>query len=357
MAIKELWRGRRFYTSPYPLLGARSAGTALVPVDLLKQIQEDTIDTLSIHLIGNVVVAGTLAGAGAPNGNYNPQSLVTLTTLTTAPQASGLIPLNAISPRIAVLDQAVLNGSFASFAQIPDTPGTFPLDAWVHFGFKRPLARKGIEFAHPLRKWKTDVLNVVFGTRDQLFTGGTNTWDLTAVTVEFFADMDVAAAPDNIHAVELFELDFNIVATNSSFIINQLPAGTYYDNLYIVTEDPAFGGLTDAMLVNIDVEGAGRFWLPQGENNAAWVRNEFTKPAFWDQTQDLTGIYILPLRDGMWSRALDAVAQPIVLRLNVNSLSTTSLVRLGGRKIVPGGIKKTIKGPDGKKTVVGLPDA
>jgi hypothetical protein len=46
-----------------------------------------------------------------------------------------------------------------------------------------------------------------------------------------------------------------------------------------------------------------------------------------------------------------------VLRLNVNSLSTTSLVRLGGRKIVPGGIKKTIKGPDGKKTVVGLPDA
>jgi hypothetical protein len=353
MPIKELWRGRKFYTSPYPLIGAKSSGLANVPVDLLKNIQEDTIDTLSVRLVGNVVVAGT--GPGTPSGMYNPQGLVTLSTLSTAPQAAGLIPINAVSARGAVVDHAVLEGAFEAFTPLPDVAGTYPLDSWIHFQFKRDWARKGIEFAHPLKKWRTDLLTVVLGTRDQLYTGGTNTWDMTAVTVEFWADMDVASNPENIHAFEIFEQPFNILASNPSFIINTLPAGTLYDNLYLISEDS--GALTDGIINNIDVEGAGRFWLPQGESNAPFVRQKYTRPEFWNPNTDLTGIYVLPLRDGLWSRALDAVSQPIVIKLNVTSLSATSLVRLVGRKLVPGAIKKTERTPSGGKKVIALPDA
>jgi hypothetical protein len=266
-----------------------------------------------------------------------------------------LIPINAVSARGAVVDYASLTGSFDAFNAIPDVPGTYALDMWMHWQFKRDWARKGIEFAHPLKKWKTDLLTIVLGTRDQLYTGGTNTWDMTAVVVEFWADMDVASSPENIHAFEIFEQPFNILATNPSFIINTLPAGCFYDNLYLISEDA--NTLTDGIITNIDVEGAGRFWLPQGESNAQFVRQRYTRPEFWDHNTDLTGIYILPLRDGLWSRALDAVAQPIVIKLAVTSLSATSLVRLVGRKLVPGAIKKTERTPSGGKKVTALPDS
>lgn len=351
--IKELWRGRRFFTSANPLLGVRSTGTAPIPVDLLKNIQEDTIDTMAIHVVGNIVVAG--AAPGVPTGAYNPQSLITLATMTTAPQAAGLIPINAVTPRIAVFDYAVLNKAFLNFPAIPDVAGTYAQDWWLFFKFKRDDARKGIEFAHTLKKWRTDLLSIVVGTRDQLYTGGTNTWDCSGLTFEFWADMDVASDPENIHAVELFEQDFNILANNSNFQINQLPAGVFYDNLYLTTENA--GALTDGVIQNIDIEGAGRFWLPQGESNASFVRNVYTRQAFADPNQTLTGLFVLPLRDGLWSRGIDAVASPIVIKLAVTSLSATTLVRLGGRKIVPGAIKKTVRAANGAKTVTGLPDA
>lgn len=350
MAIKELFRGRKFYTSPYPLIGAKSNGVAQVPVDIIKNIQEDCVDTLSIRLVGNVVVAG--ASPGAPTGAYNPQGLLTLSNMVTAPQAAGLIPINAVSSRGQTVDSAVMIGQFDSFNQIPDVAGTYALDVWNHFRFKRDFARKGIEFGHFLKYWKTDLLTVTLGTRDQLFSGGANTWDMTAVTVEFWGDLDVASDPDNIHAFEIFEQDFNITANNPSFTINTLPQGCFYDTLMFITEDA--GKLNDGIIQNIDIEGAGRFWLPQGENNAPFVRQRWTKPIFMNQNQDLTGIYVVPLRDGLWSRALDAVSQPIVVKLAVTSLSNSSLVRLVGRKIVPGAIKKTVKSPNGGKSVTGL---
>lgn len=354
--LKEFWRGRKFYTQSYPLQGAKSNGTAAIPVDILKQgLTEDTIETLSIHLVGPIVVSNGVIGAAS--GAYNPESLVTLTTLQTAPQAAGLTPVNAVGPRIAVIDDAAVQGSFRRSIAVPDTVNTTQqLDAWVHFDFKRPQCRKGIEFAHPLKKWNTDTLNVVLGTRDQLFTGGTNTWDMSGVVVEFWANLDVAANPENIHATELFEQDFDILASNTNFQINQLPAGVFYDNLYFATE--VDGVLSDAIINNIDLDGSGRFWLPQGEGNAKFVREELTRSCFYDKTISLTGIYILPLRDGLWSRAVDARDQPIVIKLDVNFAGGhTYKVRLGGRKIVPGAIKRTIMLANGGKQVSGMPDA
>jgi hypothetical protein len=350
--IKEFWRGRRFYTAPYPLLGARSTGTAPVPVDLLKNIQEDTVDTLSVHILGNVLVAG--AGPGTPTGMTNPAGLITLSTLSTAPQAAGLIPVNAVSARGMFVDYAMINHAFETFPPIPDVAGTYAVDFWLHYNFKRGDCKKGIEFAHPLKKWTTDLMTLVMGTRDQLYTGGTNTWDLSGLTIEFWADMDVNTQPDNIHAIEIFEQTFNILASNSNFQITTLPAGVFYDNLTFCTENN--GALSDGIINNIDIEGAGRFWLPQGESNASFIRNVYTRQQMFDPNQVLTGLYFIPLRDGLWSRGIDATSQTITIKLNVTSLSATTLVRLVGRKIVPGGIKKTLVQANGSKIVSGLPD-
>jgi len=351
--LKEFWRGRKIATASYPLLGARSTGIANVNLDLLKVIQEDTLDTLSVRLVGPVVVAG--AGPGTPSGMFNPQGLVNLSTLNTSPQASGLIPVNAVSARTLVVDFGVINHFFPNFTPIVDVAGTQQIDFFLHYQFKRGDCRQGIEFAHPLKNWKTDLLTLAMGTRDQLFTGGTNTWDMSGVTIEFWADMDVDTQPDNVHAFEIFEQIFNITASNANFLINQLPAGCFYDNLYFMTENA--GALVDGVISNIDIDGAGRFWLPQGENNANFVRNLYTRQAFYDPNQSLTGILVVPLRDGLWSRGIDATSQPIVIRLNVTSLSATTILRLGGRKLVPGGVKQTIRQADGSKVVKGLPAA
>jgi hypothetical protein len=198
-----------------------------------------------------------------------------------------------------------------------------------------------------------------------LFFGAATSWNMAGVTVEIWADLDIDANPDQIHAFELFEQQFNIAAANPAFIINTLPQGCFFDDLTLIAEDQTtasnLGVLSDAIINNIDIEGGGRTWLPQGDNNATFIRNRYTKPRMFDygNVNPLTGIYSLPLRDGLWSRALDATQTPIVLKLNVNGPTGGHVftVRLVGRKLVPGGIKKTVKGAGGAKAVSGLPDA
>jgi hypothetical protein len=352
--IKELWRGRRIYTTGYPLTGVQTTGTAQVVVDLKKLGITDSIDELAIHVTGNQVVAG--AGPGVATGTYNPEGLITLANWTTAPQAAGLNPINGVTSRGLVVDRAALQGAFQAQGALVDTAGTNAVDFWVRFKLKRDgfnAVKKGIEYAHDPKKFNSDVVTLVMGTRNQLFSGGTNTWDLTGLQIEIWADLDVDANPENIHATELFEQVFNISAPNSAFLINTLPAGCFFSDLYLVTESN--GALVDTVLNNVDIDGSGRYWLNKGENNAKFIREVYTKEAFANPGSTLTGIYVLPMRDGLSSRAMDAVATPIQLVLDVNNPGGT-VVRLIGRKIIPGGIKRTVKGPGGAKQVIGLPN-
>jgi hypothetical protein len=366
--IKALWAGNKSYTGQYPIVGPQTTATGNFVVDLVKQGIKDTIDTLSVHLTGNIVQSTGTAGTFTL-GAENPQGLMVQATLSSAPQAAGLIPINAISSRAAVVDYAVHQGYFQTNTAYNGTGGpitevsgaTFALDAWWHFKFKRDGAKKGIDYAHPMYPWNSDLLTLVFGTRSQLVSGGTITWDMTAVAVEIWVDLDIDANPDQIHAFEIFEQQFNITASNPAFIINTLPQGCFFDSLELCAEDN--GVLSDAIITNIDIEGGGRYWLTQGQNNAEFVRERYTKEQFYDPTAathstgtGLTGIYAIPLRDGLWSRALDATSQPVVLKLAVTGPGSghTFNVRLIGRKLVPGGIKKTVKGANGAKTVTGL---
>lgn len=362
--FKALWNGDKPVTIPYPLLGAKVGGTANVSIDLVKSGLKDTVDRFSVHLVGNIV---TGAGAlGTASGNENPQGLVTLARLVSTPQASALVPINAISSRMAVVDQALVQGAFDTGGAITNAASTtIPIDAWIHYRFKRPGVKKAVEYAHPMKKWSSDVLTLTCGTVDQLFPGSVATWDMSGVTIEVFADVDVDANPDTIHAVELFEIPINVTATNPALLLNQLPQGCFYDNLFLVAEDltTATGVtvLSDAIVTNISVQGGGRTWLQEGQTNATFVRQVYTKPLFYDPNggaHGLTGIYALPLRDGLWSRALDATSSPIIIKLAVTGPAGghAFTVRVCGRKIVPGGIKKTIRDAAGKKTVVGIPD-
>ena len=367
--IKALWTEKKFYTGPYPVVGPQSSGQGNFVVDLVKQGLSDTIDTLSVHLTGTIVQAGSTAGTFTL-GAENPQGLLVQATLASAPQAAGLIPINAISSRAAVVDYALHQGYFQSNTAYNGTGGpitetdggqSFPLDAWFHFKFKRDGAKKGIDYAHPMYPWNSDLLTLVFGTRSQMVTGGNETWDMTGVSVELYADMDIDANPSMIHAFEIFEQQYNITAANPAFIINQLPQGCFYDSLCFAAEDN--GVLSDAIIYNISVQGGGRYWSQQGETNAEFIRERWTKEQFYDPTAathstgtGLTGLYAVPLRDGLWSRALDATAQPVVVYLGVNAPGGghTFNVRLIGRKLVPGGIKKTVKNAAGQSTVTGL---
>lgn len=364
--IKALWGGRKVYSGQYPVVGAQSSGNANFIVDLVKQGLKDTIDTLSVHIVGSITPVGA-GGVGAASGLNNPQGLIQLATLNVAPQPAGLIPINAVSARGATVDQALTQGVFDTSGVLANnaTGTPIPVDFWQHFRFKRPFIKKSIDYALPMTKWNSALLTLTMGTIDQLFTGATQTWNFAGVQVEIWADVDVDTNPDQIHAFELFEQQFNIAAANPAYIINTLPQGCFFDSLYLIAEDVTtgtnLGVVSDAIITNIDVEGGGRNWLPQGDANAGFVRNRYTRPLMNDfgNVNALTGIYALPMRDGLWSRALDATATPIVIKLAVNGPAGGHVfnIRLVGRKLVPGGIKKTIKGAGGAKTVKGLPDA
>lgn len=364
--LKALWNGRKIYSAPYPVVGAASSGNGNFIVDLVKQGIKDTVDTLSIHIVGSIVPVGA-GGVGTASGQPNPQALLEIATLNTSPQAAGLIPINAISARGAVVDEAFTQGTFDTAGVLANnaTGTAIPVDFWQHYRFKRPGVKKAVEYAMAMTKWKSALLTINMGTVDQLFTGATQTWNFNAVTVEVWVDMDIDAQPDQIHATELFEQLFPIQAANPAFIINTLPQGCFYDTLYLIAEDVTTGtnlGVpSDAIITNIDIEGGGRQWLPQGDSNATFVRNRYTRPLMYDRgnVNSLVGIYALPLRDGLWSRALDASSTPIVIKLAVNGPAGGHVfnIRLVGRKLVPGGVKKTTKGAGGAKVVSGLQDA
>ena len=93
------------------------------------------------------------------------------------------------------------------------------------------------------------------------------------------------------------------------------------------------------------------------DTNATFIRNEYTRPLFFDPTTqtNLTGIYAFTLRDGLWSRAMDATSSPLDIKLAVTYPGNPTLIRLFGRKLVPFGIRQTIGAGATKKVIEKIP--
>lgn len=341
--IRELWSARKLTTRSYPVTGASTgSGPTPVPIEITQYAQEDVFDRLILRVVGNVVVAGG-GVSGTATGQPNPHGLLNKLTLQTQPQYRGVLPFNNVSARTLLTDAAFSRGFFLNTIEpaIPDVAGTYPVDFYIELFFKRPNVRKGIQWALYLQKYTSALLTANFGGREQLFTGGTNTWDLTNLTIQLWADSDLAVQASDIHASEVFEQTYVVPASQVDFPIDTLPPGYLYTDFYFQTEQD--GVLVNTILNNIDIEGGGRVWVRQGDANAKFIQSRVTRFALNDQTQDVTGLYVIPLRDGMYTRAVDALTAPITIKLDVTKQGTVTLIRLGCRRMIPMAVQAAVR--------------
>ena len=336
--LRNLFSERKLVSRQYPVLGVSATGSpASLILEMTQYAQQDTFSRLLVRVVGNIVIAG--AGPGAATGRDNPEGLLITATLQCQPSIFGVQPFNNVSARGIKYDSAFDRGYSITPTVVADSAGTTAVDYTYELIFKRQKVRNNIEWGLPVQPFTSVLLNLTFGGRAQLFTGGTNTWDLSGLNVEIHADSDFAVAPRQIHATEMFDNVYPVVTTQTDFAIDTLPPGYMYTDLLFIGE--VSNALSNAVINNINLEGGGRVWLPQGDGNApliqqAYASRQFSVPA---ATQALTGLYPIAIRDGMYSRSIDALTAPITIRVNVTG-GANNVVRLVGRRIIPGGIKK-----------------
>lgn len=338
MPVDALFKNYLLTTKPYPVGGANvSAGPVPMPIEITQYAQTDVFDRIIVNVKGNVIVAGS--GAGTATGAPNPHGLLNKANLQTQPQYKSVVPFNNVSARSLLTDSALAKGYFENTleAAIPDVAGTYAVNFYLEFYFKRPRVRKGIQYALYLQKYTSALLTLNFGGREQLFTGGTNTWDLSGLQIKIWADSDYAVSANAIHASELFEQTYVVSASQSDYPIDTLPPGFIYTDFCFQSE--VSGALADGVINNIDVEGGGRVWFRQGDANAGFIRHIVSREIMNDSAEDMTGLYAIPLRDGMFTRGIDALTAPITIKLDVTYVSPGTVIRLFGRRMVPGGVQ------------------
>lgn len=354
VVTRNLWRYKKLTSFSYPILGAQSNPSPIPAVlELTKYAQEDVFNRIVIHVVGNIVIAG--AGPGTATGVDNPEGVLTQLTLQTTPQVVGITPFNRLSARGLLYENMFERGYLIKASTVPDAAATVAVDYHYELNFKRKRTRKGIEFDFAIEKYTSALLTMVFGGRGQLFTGGTNTWDMSGVQVEIYADANFGLDPDkiSIHAHEVFENTYPITASQSDFPIDTLPSGYIYTDMIFLTEQNNVLANFDAtatttrIVSNFDIEGGGRVWLSSGDNNADIVQQDWTQELL--QTgQTVTGLYVpvSMIREKMYSRMIDALLAPITLKLTVQGPTAPNLtnVRLVGRRMIPDAVHDRGKG-------------
>lgn len=340
LQIPPQWRYKRLYSFPYPVAAGVTSPVVSFPVELTKYMQTDYVSRMLIQVTGTIVVTDPGGGPapGTATGNPNPEALLVTLRDDTTPQLNGVVPINQLSSRGLLVDNTFMRGYIRRATPIADTAGVKTVNILYEVYFKRPFARKGAEYDHAVAKYSSDLLTLNLGGRDQLFSGGGESWNLSGLQVSIFVDSDLNNDVNRIHNVELFENTYPITATQSDFPIDTLPKGFLYTDLVFVSS--LNNVLSDAIINNISIEGGGRVWLPQGDNNASLIQVAAAeyRGIITDPSYDPTGIYPAALlRDGMLTNAIDALVSPLTIRLNVTFTGGSSnLVRLIGRKMVPG---------------------
>lgn len=343
MPNPALWTKRKLFSTAY-------VKNQKIVVDLLKYETVGTFDRIVVKLTGAINTGSATAGTG--NGLDNPESLLTNATLNTTPVVGSLLPINQVSGRTLKWDRAMDARCVRGNKVITDAGGSEAVDIEWHLIFKRKGVRKGIEYAFDIGRYTGAILNLTFGDQSTLFTGSSNVWDFSGCTVEIWGNIEYNVNPKQIHATELFEQVFPVTATQTGYLINQLPQGCLYDTLVLLAEDN--GALANTIITNIDLEGGGRIWLPMGESNADEIERDFTlnsfdgsvvnsdDPAKETNSPLTTGVYILQsLRSGMYSRAVDALTSQILIKPDVVFTSGhIENMRLFGRKLLPGAVYK-----------------
>jgi len=338
--IPPQFRYKRLYSFPYPI-GTDSTVPIATPIELTKYAQTDYFSRLLVILSGTVTMTGTTAAAGTPTGFENPEALLVSALLQTTPQLNGVTPVNQVSARGLIYDSMFQRGyikrSATPILNTTAASGT-PQSVFVVYEiyFKRPFFRKGAEYDHAIAKYSSDLLTLQFGGSNQLFVGNTNTFVFGGLNVSIFADSDLNNNVNRIHNTEFFERTYPITATQTDFPIDTLPQGYLYTDLVFLAE--VNNVLSNALIGNLDIEGGGRVWLSQGDNNGPVLQSiaQF-RSVITDPNYNSTGIYPVTLRDGMMTKGIDSLSSPLSLKVNVTfTAGSINTIRLIGRRMVPG---------------------
>lgn len=335
MPVGALYNFRKLTTLAYQV--------GNVPVELTKFAQRDVFSRLLVRIVGTL---NTGAGAaGVATGLDNPEGLLKSVILQTSPTIASVVPFNQVSGRGLRWDGALNRGFLINPTAIADGAGAIAVDYTYELVFKRFGVRGAIEYSFDISKFTSALLTLNFGDQTQLFTGSANAWNLNALNIELYADSNFSVDADQLHAHELFEQNFPILQAQSDFPITQLPPGFLYTDFIMIGEDN--NAPSNNVINNFDIEGGGRIWLPAGDKNALMVQRALTVPEFDGSVglANLHGVYIpVSMRDGMFSRQIDALQAPILIKLDVNApAGHTFNVRLIGRRMLPGAVKQSAK--------------
>ena len=337
--IPALWAKKKYFTQQGSILDQK------VTIDFKKAgISNEFIKRIILRLSGTIDTGA--ATAGTATGLDNPEGLLSIALLQTNPVQQNLLPVNGVSGRGFRWDRGVQRGRLIAYSAITDGSGVIA----VNFEYEIFQQRRG-NFPHGVRqaveygldssKYQSIVLTLTFGGKSALFTGSpTNIWDGAGLVLEMFLEVGYLTYPPGLHATEIYEQVFPVTA-NGDFLINQLPAGCFYDEIILLTEKDNL--LTDGIIDNIDVEGAGRTWMPAGDNNANFIRDILSTDAFDGSVSiaNLAGAYVIENEpDGSFLRAIDARNSQILIKPHVVGWVTghPTNLRLICRKVVPYGV-------------------
>lgn len=330
--IPALWATKKYDSQPY-----KKNGTVIV--DLRKAgMTNEFISRIMVRLTGTVDAKAVAAVAAS--GLDNPEGLLTSSVFQVAPTPAGAsIPFNQVTGRGLRWIKAINKEKFTAYTAIVDGGGVQTVFWEYEFIFKRNHVRKNVEYGFDLSKFTSAVLNLTFGDQITLFPTTTNVYDFTNLTVETWCEIGYNVNPEGLHAVEAFEQSFPILAAGD-LLINQLPAGVLYSDLYLIAEknNVPFDGIVG----NVDIEGGGRNWTYPGDSNAALLRDCYSQDCFDGSVAvaGVAGAYLFRMRDGTFLRSIDARESQIIIKVNVLSLlGGTCNLRVIGKKMVPYGVK------------------
>jgi hypothetical protein len=332
VAQPSLWGFRKLISKPYPVAGAAiTHPTNQLVVDLKDFLQTAVVSRLLIRVRGTIAQVGN-ASVGAATGRDNPEALFVNVTARATP-AVGAVSKNSLTAR-GTLQQGIFDRGFSIHSSAIADPAAGTPTATVDFSiplqFKMPGSVNPIEWGLPLSLFTSYQLTMGFGGRDQLFTGGAVTWDPTGLNVEIWADYDDGVA-GTFHLFEEFEQTVAVTQTQPDLQVILEPGFHYTHLLFIANTANA----KDNTLINgITVQSAGRVWTPQGDKNAPIIQRWNQETHVNNAAESLTGTYFVPcLRDGMYTRAIDATASRLELKFDVTFGAGPSNIIIRGRRI------------------------
>jgi hypothetical protein len=334
VAKPNLFGFKKLASKNYPIAGAAgSSAPAQVTFDFKDFLQHEVLSRAFIRVRGNLIKAG--AGVGVATGKENPESLVIDVTAKHAP-ALGIVSKNALTAR-GIIQQGIFDRGYALHGTaLTDAAATVAVDFQLPINFKMPGSVNPVEWGLPLALFTSYQLIVTCGSREQMFTGGTNTWDATGLVVELWADYDDGVA-GAFHLVEEFEQTIPVTQTQKDLQVI-LERGYAYTHLLFIAQTAE--AKDDTLINSINVQSAGRIWTPAGDNNAPMIQRWNRESHVLNAAESLVGTYFIPLlRDGMVSRSLDATQDRVEVKLDVTFGAGPSKIIVRGRRVVPQGLQ------------------